>query len=251
MSGGFKDHFSAHAADYAAYRPGYPSALYDWLAQAAPARQLAWDCATGNGQAAVELARRFTRVVASDASAEQLRHAQRADNIEYRVEPAERGSLADRSVDLVTVAQAYHWFDHAAFVAECGRVCAPGGLVAIWCYALARVRPAVDAVVGSLYRGEVGPYWPPERRLVETGYRELTFPWPEVRTPEFAMTLKWSLPQFEGYLRTWSAVRRCIEAGGADPVERLHRRLQEAWSVEPGKPLQVEWPITLRAFRLH
>jgi SAM-dependent methyltransferase len=250
MSGGFKDHFSAHAADYAAYRPGYPGALYDWLAQAAPARWLAWDCATGNGQAAVELARRFTRVFASDASAEQLRHAQRADNIEFRVEPAERASLADRSVDLVTVAQAYHWFDHAAFVAECGRVCAPGGLVAIWCYALARVSPAVDAVVGSLYRGEVGPYWPPERRLVETGYRELTFPWPEVRPPPFSMILTWTLAEFEGYLRTWSAVQRYLAARGADPVAALHPALAAAWSDEAAGPRRVEWPIALRAFRL-
>lgn len=250
MSSPFKDHFSGHAADYAQYRPGYPADLYDWLAAAAPARRLAWDCATGSGQAAVELASRFERVFASDASAEQVRHARALPNIEYRVEPAEHSSLAERSVDLVTVAQAYHWFDHAAFLAECSRVSRPGAVLAVWTYALAQVDRAVDAVIAAFYEGPIGPYWPPERRLVESGYRELVFPRPDLAAPAFAIHLDWSLPQLEGYLGTWSAVRRYIEATGSDPVAEWHARLQEAWGAEPASARRVEWPIRLRAFRL-
>lgn len=247
---GFKDHFSGHAADYAAYRPGHPAALYDWLAEAAPSRRLAWDCATGSGQAAVELATRFERVVATDASAGQIEHAQPSANVDYRVEPAERSSLAAASADLVTVAQAYHWFEHAAFVAEFGRVARPGGVLAIWTYALARVSPDVDAVIESFYTGPIGPYWPPERRLVESGYHTLTFPWPEFDAPSFAISLEWTLAQLEDYLRTWSAVRRYMADRGNDPVAAMHERLAGAWGRDPAEPRTIEWPISLRAFRL-
>lgn len=248
--GSFKDHFSGHAADYAVYRPGYPPELYDWLAGTAPSRELAWDCATGTGQAAGELATRFRRVVATDASVAQIRNARRAGNVVYRVEPAERSSLAAGSADLVTVAQAYHWFDHQAFVAECGRVARPGGVLAIWTYALARIGPDVDAVIEGLYEGPIAPYWPAERRLVENGYRDLDFPWREFETPGFAMQLNWTLTRLEGYLRTWSAVQRYIADRGDDPVAGVHDRLAKAWGGDPEKRHCIEWPVTLRAFRL-
>ncbi len=247
-AGGFKDHFSGHAAAYARYRPAYPAALYDWLASQCAARELAWDVATGNGQAAVELAGRFRRVIATDGSAEQIAHARHMANIEYRVETAETSSLNDHSVDLITVAQAYHWFDHDAFVAEAARVLKPGGLLAIWTYALAEVKPGVDRVVREFYSGPIGPYWPPERKLVETAYRSLQFPWPEIAVPEFVLRLQWSLDDLLGYLRTWSAVQRYIAEKGDDPVSAWQQVFVPAWGEQD--KLTVSWPLKIRCFRL-
>jgi SAM-dependent methyltransferase len=247
-TGRFKDHFSGHAAAYARYRPAYPAALYDWLAGQSAERELAWDVATGNGQAALELAGRFRRVIATDGSAEQIAHARPMANIEYRVETAETSSLADHSVDLVTVAQAYHWFDHDAFVTEAARVLKPGGLLAVWTYALAEVKPAVDRVVREFYSGPIKDYWPPERRLVESAYRSLQFPWPEITVPDFVLQLDWSLEDLLGYLRTWSAVQRYIAETGDDPVSAWQESFASAWGEHDA--LTVSWPLRVRCFRL-
>jgi len=248
MSGTFKDHFSGHADNYAAFRPGYPAQLFSWLAGVAPARDLAWDCATGNGQAARGLAAHFEKVIATDASREQIRHAGPAPNISYRVEPAEESSLDGGSAGLITVAQAYHWLNHKAFLREAGRVLSPGGVLAIWTYALARIGPGVDDAVQSYYHELVGPYWPPERRIVERGYRDFDFPWPELESPSLCIELDWDLPAFEAYLGTWSASQRFRMAEAADPVEQFHPRLAAAWG-QGGGPRRVSWPLAIRAFR--
>ncbi len=245
--GEFKDHFSGHAGDYASFRPGYPASLYQWLAEVSPARELAWDCATGNGQAALGLAQHFNRVVASDASLEQIQHAIKFPTIEYRTETAEESSLLPSSVDLVTVAQACHWFRHAEFLREVERVIRPRGVLAIWTYTGAEVSADIDAMVNEFYNADIGPYWPPERKMVEQGYANLAFPWPELPAPGFVMQAEWSLDSFEGYLRTWSAVRRYIADRGCDPVAEIHTRLSTAWG---GGRRQVRWPQVLRAFRI-
>jgi SAM-dependent methyltransferase len=244
----FKDHFSGHATAYARYRPTYPAALYDWLAAQVSEPDCAWDVATGNGQAAVELAKRFRRVIATDGSAEQIAQASQAANIEYRVETAEANSLADHSVDLVTVAQAYHWFDHAAFVRELPRVSRPQGVLAIWTYALAEINAEVDRVVRKFYSGPLDAFWPAERRLVEAGYRSLQFPWPELEVPEFLLQQHWSLDDLLGYLRTWSAVQRYQLANKTDPVTEWQAEFATAWG-EPEK-LTINWPLRLRCFRI-
>jgi len=253
MPGSFKDHFSAHASAYATYRPGYPEELFAWLAEQAPARRLAWDCATGNGQAAKSLACWFDQVIATDASDTQIRAAQAAaqpaDRITYRIEPAEHSSLPDSGVDLVTVAQAFHWLDQAAFQREVQRVLVKGGVLAIWTYTLASVTPAVDQLVNDFYRGPIDSFWPPERKIVELGYRSLQFPWPELDAPELELKLNWNLEQFEGYLGTWSAVRRYMSANGTDPVARLHEPLLLAWG-DADRARQICWPIRMRVFRI-
>jgi SAM-dependent methyltransferase len=245
----FKDHFSGHAGSYASARPTYPDELYDWLAGAAPGRDLAWDCGTGNGQAALGLARHFSQVFATDASSAQIDHAAAAANITYRTEPSEHSSLRDNSVDLVTVAQAYHWFDHGAFLREAERVLKPGGLLAVWTYANVEVDPTIDCIVLNFYNGIIGPFWPPERKLVEEGYRELQFPWPELAPPGFTIELDWDLPAFEAYLRSWSAVQRYLQANHHDPVDSIHVALAAAWG-ESTLPRRVRWPMIVRAFRL-
>jgi SAM-dependent methyltransferase len=244
----FKDHFSGHAADYSRFRPEYPAALFAWLAAQTPARNRAWDCATGNGQAACALAPHFREVVATDASAQQLENARRCDGVRYAVAPAEASGLADHSVDLVTVAQALHWFDLDRFYAETRRVLRPGGVVAVWNYNLFRLDPAVDAIVDHFYAVTVGPYWPPERRLVENGYRELPFPFTVITAPPFEMASRWSLEHLFGYLGTWSSVRRYMEAHSSDPVAALRGDLSAAWG-DAGER-EVRWPLALRVGRV-
>lgn len=244
----FKDHFSGHAADYASFRPGYPPELFDFVA-ALPHRQgTAWDCGTGNGQAAVGLAERFGRVVATDPSARQIEQAEPHPRIEYRVAPGESSGLPDTSVDLVTVAQAFHWFDFDRFFAEVRRVLAPGGAVALWSYNLARVTPEVDAWTDELARGTVGPHWPPERRWVDEEYRTIPFPFPEVEAPVFYLREEWSLERYLLYIRTWSAFQRYQKATGQDPIEESRARIEAAWG-DPQQARTISWPTYMRASR--
>lgn len=245
----FKDHFSGHASGYASARPTYPDDLYAWLAQEAPGRELAWDCATGNGQAALGLARYFSEVIATDASRAQIEHAVPADRVTYRAEPAEQSSLRDHSVDLITVAQACHWFDHGAFLMEAARVTKPGGLLAAWTYGNVQMDPGIERIVVDFYEGPIGPFWPPERRLVEEGYRGLRFPWPELTPPGFMIELDWDLNALEAYLRSWSAVQRYLQVNHRDPVELIHPELARAWG-EGSTLRRVRWPLVVRAFRL-
>jgi SAM-dependent methyltransferase len=245
----FKDHFSGHADRYGAYRPSYPAALFEYLASLAPSHELAWDCATGNGQAAVALAPFFRRVVATDASARQIAEARAQPGVEYRVAPAERTDLADGSADLVTVAQALHWLDLPAFYAEVRRVCRPGAIVAVWTYQNCAVSPEVDAVVARLYDGILGDYWPPERKLVEQGYWTLAFPFEEIEAPTFPMVARWDLRRMFGYLDTWSSNQRYQARHGADPVDLVRDELAVAWG-DADRERGVVWPFLLKVGRV-
>jgi SAM-dependent methyltransferase len=246
----FHDHFSAAAAEYARFRPRYPDALFAWLASLAPERAVAWDCATGNGQAAVGLAGHFARVVATDASPEQLAHAEPHPRVEYAVAPAERSGLPDASVDLVAVAQALHWFDLPAFHVEAARVLRGGGVLAAWCYgALELAAPALQRPIEAFYHGTLGPYWPPERRWVEDGYRSLPLPLAEVPAPPFTMESRLDLDALIGYVGTWSATRRHHAATGHDALSDLRDALARGWG-DPGEPRLVRWPLALRVGRV-
>lgn len=245
----FHDHFSGHAIAYSEARPTYPDALFDWLAEEAPDRLLAWDAGCGNGQASMALAQRFERVIATDPSAEQIAQAKAIGNIEYRVEPAEASSLTDGSTSLISVAQALHWFDHARFYEEVRRVSKPGGLFAAWVYGDCRVARAVDAVTKRLYADIVGPYWPPERVHIETGYRELPFPFTELVVPKLRMRVQWNADQFLAYLRSWSATQRYLKAHGVDPTGIVESDLRKAWG-HPMLVREIEWDLHLRCGRI-
>ncbi|MBX6331658.1 MAG: class I SAM-dependent methyltransferase [Gemmatimonadaceae bacterium] len=244
----FKDHFSGHAAAYAGHRPRYPAALFEYLASVAPGRARALDCATGNGQAAVGLAAYFDAVIATDASAQQIAHAEPHPRVVYRVARAEDSAVDTHSVDLVTIAQALHWLDHAAFYAEVRRVLRPGGVLAAWCYMHMEIAPEVDAVVRSYYEDTVGGDWPPERRLIEEGYRTIPFPFTELEPPPFAMTTQWTRQQVMGYLSTWSATRAYQARTGRDPLPDVERALAAHWP-DAHEARLVRWPLALRVGR--
>lgn len=245
----FADHFSTVAANYADFRPSYPPALFAWLATLTPGHELAWDCAAGSGQASVDLARHFDRVVATDASAKQIAAAEPHPRIDYRVAAAEASGLADASVDLLTVAQALHWFDLDRFYAEARRVLKPAGILAVWTYGVLVLEdPRLNECVQVFYRDTVGPYWPPERHHVETGYRELPFPFPEITAPPVHMETTWNLPQLLGYFRSWSATARYVVTHGSDPVAILAAELAPLWG-DPEQPRAMAWPLSLRVGR--
>jgi len=244
------DHFSDLARAYVEFRPRYPAELYDWLAAEAPAREAAWDCATGNGQAALELAARFERVEATDVSPSQLAEAEAHPRIRYRQAPGEASGLPPSSVDLVTVAQAAHWLDLPRFFDEVRRVGRPGALVAIWGYQLMRTgNAALDAAIQRFFGETVGPYWPPGRELLDAGYRGFEFPFPELRCPAFTMTAVWSFGAFGGYLSSWSAVDRYRKALSADPVPPFLAEVAPLWGAA-AQVRTVTWPLALRAARL-
>lgn len=247
---GFSDHFGAVAGSYADFRPGYPPELFAWLAAQCAGHELAWDCGAGSGQASVALAAHFARVHATDASADQVAHAEPHPCVEYRVAPAEQSGLPDRSADLVTVAQALHWFDLPAFYAEVRRALKPGGVIAAWTYGVHVTEgDDVNAVVRHFYEHVVGPCWPPERRHVENGYRELPFPFSRIAAPEFTMQVRWPLAQLLGYLGSWSATARYRKLNGSDPLPALRQQLLPLWG-DPAQARGVSWPLSLLAGRL-
>lgn len=242
----FSDHFSSQAADYERHRPGYPPELFAFLAGVAPARDRALDVATGNGQAATGLAEHFAAVLATEPSEAQLVRARRHPRVQYARGTAEQVDAPDASFDLVTAAQAAHWFDADRFYAEARRVLRPGGVLAVWTYSLFRAGAAVDAVVADFYRNVVGPYWPRERWQVEEGYARLPFPLPEIDAPAFALQTDWRWEQALAYVGTWSAVARYRQLRASDPLRLLEPPLRAAWG-EASRT--VHRPLHLRVGR--
>lgn len=245
----FADHFSRFSTGYATHRPQYPEGLFAAIAAASPFHDRVWDCATGTGQAAHGLAAHFDVVLASDASARQVQAASPHQRVRYFVARAEAVPLAPSFVGLVTVAQALHWLELAEFYAEARRVLRPGGLLVVWTYGTQRVDGGqVDEVLGHFYDRVIGAYWAPERRWVETGYRTLPFPFEETAIESPVMAAHWTLAQLLGYIGTWSAVMRCREVTGTDPVARLADQLLPLWG-DPSVARRVEWPLSVRAGR--
>ena len=247
MTQAFKDHFSSLAERYAAYRPSYPPQLAAALVEHAPACQQAWDCACGSGQMAVLLAEHFGQVYATDASTAQIATAEVRPNIRYHTATAEQSGLPDNSMDLITVAQAAHWLDLAAFYSEARRVARANALLALISYATLNIEnhAEVDALLQHFYHHDLAAYWPPERRHVENAYADLPFPFAAVELPELAMRTEWRLPELLGYLSTWSAVKRATEATQLNPLEKLSCELHAVCGEDT--VLSVAWPLNIRA----
>jgi hypothetical protein len=238
----FKDLFSKESSKYAAARPTYPKSLFDFLATLVEQRELAWDCATGNGQAAVMLSGYFKQVIASDASAKQIENAEKRSNVSYKVFPAEKTTLENGSIDLITVAQSLHWFNFGEFYKEAKRVMKKNAVIAAWAYGLHVVSPEVDKVTHELYEGILGKYWPEERKYIERRYEDIPFPFKQIPGPQFKIELRWNLPELVNYIYTWSSVQKFIEQNGSDPVKQIYGDLEQAWGKAQQKK-SVAWPI--------
>lgn len=242
------DNFSKGSGNYSAFQPSSPQKIFDFLYANCRGFDHAWDCGTGNGQAARVLAQKFGAVTATDISEKQLAEAPKLANVDYRVERAENTSILSSSVDLVTVAQAIHWFDFDGFYREVRRVCKPGALLAAWTYTGIHVTDAVDKVIDNLYHDLTGPYWDKERRYVDDCYRSIPFPFDELKTPVFNISQQMTLAQLTGYLRTWSGVKHYEKAMGIDPVSKVEEELAAAWG--SAATHSSRWPVHMRAGRI-
>jgi len=246
----FPDHFSSVAKDYAAFRPQYPAELFEWLAAACPKHEVAWDCACGSGQASGSLAAHFDWVVGTDASLIQVSSAEETAKTRFTVAASELVPLATGSVDLVAVAAALHWFASETFFDEVHRVVRAGGVFAAWSYGMPKIDSGdVESVVYGFIDGPLGPYWPPEIRMVLDGYASIALPFDELVAPAFELRVEWPLERFLGFARTWSAVGRYVEERGEDPVVKLAAELEDFWG-SSDKPLPVSYRLDLRVGRV-
>jgi SAM-dependent methyltransferase len=241
----FRDYFSSQAKDYARHRPVYPESMFDFLASLAPSRELAWDCGTGNGQAALALAGKFQRVIATDASAAQIESAFPHERIEYRVEPSEQTTILSGTVDLITVGTAVHWFDFDPFYAEVRRVGKANAVLAVWTYHLPIIGPEVDRWLERFYRETLADYWPERIRYLDQRYRTLPFPFEEIQPPYFEMEANWSLGELVGFLASWSAVRKLVEAHGEAAFDSQIDELKSVWGMKT-KDRHIRWPLHFR-----
>ena len=185
----------------------------------------------------------FDRVIATDASETQIANAQSRESIDYRVAPAENSGIQSETVDLIMVAQALHWFDLDRFYAEARRVLKNNGVFAASAYNLLNIESAIDLVVNRYYYKVVGPFWPPERKLVEQ-FADLPFPFSEIDSPKFEMTAQWNLDHLLGY-QTWSSTKRFIAAHASNSLEQIIDELRAAWG-DSQQARNVTWPLVLR-----
>ena len=243
-----KDYFSSQARAYAQFRPSYPDELYQFILGHVTGRSRAWDCATGNGQVARSLAGYFAHVEATDISRQQLENAFRMPNVDYAVCPAEQSPFADHQFDLITVAQALHWFDLGRFYGEVKRTAKPGGLLAVWGYGLLTVNPVIDKLFLDFYENTVGSFWDDARRQVENHYRDVSFPFTEISCPEFHMGVEWTFEQFIGYLSSWSATQKYIREHGTDPLAGFTKSMKAHWP--EGELRSVTFPIFMKLGRI-
>lgn len=244
----FKDLFSTQSKDYALYRPTYPKPLYSYLAGLAPQRSAVWDCGTGNGQAAIELVAFFDKVYATDTSEKQLSQAVQHPKIQYLKSSAENSTLPEASVDLVTVAQAYHWFNKEFFFKELRRVARPHTHLALWSYSQPRSTPEITQVINYLYKDILADYWEKERRIVDEGYRNEILPFKEIQAPSFEMKAQWGFDQFIGYMNTWSSVQTYIKKNQSHPVELIASDFRKAWG--SAEKNEMKWSFVLRVFEI-
>ena len=241
------DNFSKQSDIYAKYRPGYPQALYDFILNQLANKEAAWDCGTGNGQAAKELSKAFTEVFATDISQKQIDKAVQADNIFYSVQPAEQTNFPDSGFDLVTVAQALHWFRFDEFYKEVKRVTKPGGIFAGWTYSLLRITGEINTLIEDHHYNILDGYWDDERKYVDDEYRSIPFPFAKIMAPAFTIEFNWTIEELEGYLNTWSALQKFITKNNYNPVNELIKRIKPHWKQER---MKIIFPVHLLLGRI-
>ena len=243
-----QDHFSQASKSYRTFRPEYPQELYDWILESCLIRDNAWDCATGNGQVAKVVAQYFDQVIASDISAQQLQHAHQGEKIIYLQNRSEQTDFLDSSFDLITVAQAIHWFDHAAFNKEVKRVLKSNGILAIWGYHLLRINKQVDAIIDHFYHEIVGPYWAVERTHIDQRYEDISIDLPLLESRnDMSIEVEWNRDHLLGYLSTWSASRSFTADQGENPVAIIQPEIEKLW--QENQILKVKIPLFGKLYR--
>ena len=248
MNTKFKDYFSENSQEYDRFRPTYSEDLFSYLSSLSIQHQQAWDCATGTGQSAIALSEYYASVIATDASETQINNTQKKHGITYQIATAENSHIEACSIDLITVAQALHWFNIDTFSKEVNRVLKDKGILAVWSYNLLSVQDDIDKEISYLYNTILGEYWPEERRMVEDGYKSVQLLFKEIETPSFTMSANWDLSQLIGYLCTWSATKEYQKEFGVNPVEKVYDRIAEIWG-EPEKVLSIQWPLNIRLWQ--
>ncbi|ETO92910.1 class I SAM-dependent methyltransferase [Legionella oakridgensis] len=244
-------HFNRQTENYLSYRPDYPESFFDFLATLARANAYVWDCGTGNGQAAFSLSKRFDLIVATDINFSPLTIAPRCDNLNYICCASEKTPLLESSIDLITVAQALHWFNFDNFYAEVRRVAKPSAVFAAWCYSLGRMNEKIDAIIGKLYLDILGErYWPKERRYIDEHYQSIPFPFQRIMTPAFVIEKNLDLYALLGYLNTWSAVKEYQKYNHENPIELIINDLQAVWG-DPKEQRIMRWPLHVLAGLIH
>lgn len=241
----FKDYFSTQSVDYRKFRPDYPQEMIDFIVSNCAETNIAWDCATGNGQVAIMLSPKFNKVIATDASSKQIEAAVAKPNITYKVATAENSGLPDNSIDLITVAQAAHWFNLPEFYAEAKRVAKQGAVLAVWGYAHHSISLDIDNVVLKLYKDILSDYWPKERGIVEHRYESIILPFETIETPVFSMVKHINMHELIGYLNTWSATQLYIQCNHNNPISLIYDELKEVWG-NADEIRDIKWPVFLK-----
>jgi len=241
----FRDYFSSQSKEYAKSRPRYPEEMFAYLASLAPSQKLAWDCGTGNGQAALALANHFQSVIATDASEAQIKNAFPNEKVEYRVEPSEKTSISSDSVDLITVGTAVHWFDFEAFYQEVQRVGKQNCILAVWTYYFPIIEPEIDRWLEHFYWETLAGFWPERIHYLEELYQTLPFPFEEIQPPTFEMKAEWEVGSMAGFLASWSAVRKLVEAQGESAFDEPIKELESIWK-KGSEKREIRWPLHFR-----
>ena len=239
-----KDNFSSQSEKYAKFRPTYPSDFFDYLNSIIPNKENAWDCGTGNGQVALELSKTFDNVFATDISQSQIDNAVLADNIKYSIQPAEKTDFDSNQFDLITIAQAIHWFDFEQFYKEVKRTAKKKAVICVVGYGRIKISEQIDEVITNFYTNIIGTYWDQERKYIDENYQTIPFPFNELKIPNFENRHNWTLDHLVGYLNTWSAVKHFIRKKGYNPIDKLQNVIKQYWKNEEKK--EVKFPVLLR-----
>jgi SAM-dependent methyltransferase len=241
--------YSPFARQYALSRPGYPAGLFAYLSSLVDRHLLAWDCATGNGQAALELVKHFERVIGTDISEEQIKHAVQHPRIAYHVARSDQSGISGTSVDLITVASAIHWFDLDSFYKEVQRVLRPGGILAAWSYHVGNVESPFDRIFERFYRGILAPYFPRGAKLVDDRYETITLPGKPLEAEDFHVSATWSFDQMIAFIKSWSGTQGYMKERGEDPVAFIVEELGQIWGSRDSVH-SVRWPLFMKVSRL-
>lgn len=245
----FKDNFSQQSDIYVKYRPQYPVELYTYLSSLTAEHVLVWDCGTGNGQAAIGLATCYDQVIATDPSEQQIRNCLPHDKVKYLVEKAENNSFPTHSADLLTIANALHWFDFDIFYQEAYRVLKPNGVIAAWAMGVPSISPEIDKIIQHFHDHTLNDYWLAENRLVEKGYATIPFPFQLISSPDFFCEKRMNLHDLTGYLNTWSATQRFINQQGFNPTEQVMKELAKVWE-DASLEKTLVWKLVLKVGRI-